>query len=997
MKSRTLLFVMVGAMLAAAATLVWYATRSPGEAPPVFDRTRTEDVATPRADVGPEVASTPSAAAASAVREEVAATAAASTALDPSIEAALCGFRGRVVDHTGEPQPGLLVALYRMSLDSVMQDRFGEDVADVMEPQIDAGNAATGPDGTFEITGVWPQAFYALRAGVGADVSRLMILDQSPGPGEIVDLGDVRLDQTATIVGTVVDESGAPLAGARIRAIDLPATIASMVSLDRFDENGVIIITEGGIRVVVEFPKWVARRLQDLPIPYTSADSEGRFRLTNVTSGEWMVVVSSGELRPGLLPNVRAKAGDETDVGQVELREGDEVWGKVLDQSGRPVEGAQVVVGQLSAMAPVAFGSYAESTNGRGEFSLAGFRGGRVIAAARRHSGDPWVVGDPQPAAKDLELRLPSVHGLTLRVADEDGKPVAGLRLRMYPAGPDSDMGPMMAMGFMSTVPLEDRFKPQGDGRYRVEPLAAGAYRVEAWADGYAVLVTEVEVLRDTDIPLRLTREVGGSVLVRTTDGEPVRSAAVYAAPDGGNDEIPQPLGRTGTDGRLELHRVAPGPTELMAHHPAFGWVAKETELPTPEELVFEYAAPGHIRGTCFEGADPPEVGKWMILVQKERDENGGAMLPSLAAPDLEGNFEVRGLQPGEYRLMPVPSMRGFSSFGNVATLMQSARMFGEPDRTTVVVRSGATAEVQLELGRNNDVVDGPSAMVTGSVLVDGAAGSGLIVTQRWRGRAATVDDSGRFDLGAIPVGNAHVQVIDPNSRSSMMGTALWSKRLEIKENENVDLTIDLRLGSIEGMVVLPDGSSAGRCPVRIEGELEGEGEAELAVAANDDGRFTAERVPAGVFEIEVENRDGRGRLADVQVSGGSKLSGLRVVLNRTYTVRGTMNMEAMGSPPPDWAWLQLRGTEGQSTESDSIDDDGTFEVDGLEPGTYTAEINVYYREPKPDNEWHSRSGKFVHQGNIEVRRDLDGLVLRPVPAPKKKKTKKTVETSSGP
>ncbi|MEM7202070.1 MAG: carboxypeptidase-like regulatory domain-containing protein [Planctomycetota bacterium] len=981
MQHRSLLFILVGALLLVAAAALVGAAWRPGAAPPVGDRVGSAPPARPIAEVPAAVDASSPRATADPGREQVAGPA-TTTAHDPSIEAALCGFRGRVVDHAGAPQADLVVAVYRLAMDAVLIDRFGDDPTEVLEPQIDAGRATTAADGAFEITGIWPQGLYALRAGVEAEVSRLMLLDRSPGPGEIIELGDVRLELTATIAGTAVDEAGVPLAGARVWAIDLPATIASMVALDRFDERGVVIAVEGSGSHVMEIPEWLTERLHDLPIPSTETDAEGHFRLTNVTAGTWMVVVRAAELEPGLVPSVSANAGSETDVGRIELREGDEVRGTVLDAAGQPIAGAQVVVGAMSAMAPVAFGSYAPPTSAAGEFCLGGFRGGRVIAAARRRPGDPWVVGEPAPAGRDLVLRLPATRALTLHITDAEGAPLPSApRLRLFPSM-GSEAGSPLTMGFASPVPVAERLEDLGAGRYRLAPMAVGAYRVEVWADDFAATTVELDLVADGDPEhtLRLTRESRGTVRVRTAAGDPVRSAAVYAMPADSDEAFPLVCGRTDTDGGLALRRLGAGEVELMVHHPAFGWASRSVALPATEDLVFEFAAPGHVRGLCMAGLEPPEPGQWTIVVQRQGSDGPRWLVPRLASADATGAFEVHGLQPGDYRLEPVPSLRSLTSFGGVADLMESAPLMWGAPTASVQVRSGTTAEVRLDVGGTDEVVEGASAKVAGTVLVDGRPGTGMIVSRRWQGRAVTVDEAGRFDLGVVPAGAEYLEIHDPKERSTMTGAALWTRQLTIEENENVELTIDLRLGSIGGMVVRPDGTPAGRCVVTLNGLLEGGGEAERAVATNHVGRFEAPRVPAGTYRLSVDNQDVRGELTDVTLSGGAQLVGTRLVVQPLYTLRGSVDLTSLGAGAPDWAWLDVKAVADGWSHGGSIDDDGSFEVEGLTPGAYTCAIRAFYREAKPDGSWDSRPLDFVHDGTIEVHGDREGVVLRPVP-----------------
>ena len=58
-------------------------------------------------------------------------------------------------------------------------------------------------------------------------------------------------------------------------------------------------------------------------------------------------------LREVILPNI--EAGAKKDVGQLRMREGEEVYGKVSDSAGQPVAGAQVLIAQGGAVSQMVF------------------------------------------------------------------------------------------------------------------------------------------------------------------------------------------------------------------------------------------------------------------------------------------------------------------------------------------------------------------------------------------------------------------------------------------------------------------------------------------------------------------------------------------------------------------------------------------------------------------------------------------------------------------
>ena len=54
--------------------------------------------------------------------------------------------------------------------------------------------------------------------------------------------------------------------------------------------------------------------------------------------------------------------------------------------------------------------------------------------------------------------------------------------------------------------------------------------------------------------------------------------------------------------------------------------------------------------------------------------------------------------------------------------------------------------------------------------------------------------------------------------------------------------------------------------------------------------------------------------------------------------------------------------------------------MSNLDAGTYRVEIDAYFSKPDAVERWDVERRKFVHAEKLEVHRDIDGLLLRPVP-----------------
>src|SRR5690606_465471 len=143
--------------------------------------------------------------------------------LPASVRAALVGFTGRVVDQDGEPVADSLVRMFRIAPDAFFQPQvslFAEGI--VNEPRLVAGSARSGDDGRFTIRGVYPRAVFVAHADADGDAPTWRVIQRDAPPGELCDVGDIRLQPCGVLTGTVLDADGEPLAGALVRAVDLP-------------------------------------------------------------------------------------------------------------------------------------------------------------------------------------------------------------------------------------------------------------------------------------------------------------------------------------------------------------------------------------------------------------------------------------------------------------------------------------------------------------------------------------------------------------------------------------------------------------------------------------------------------------------------------------------------------------------------------------------------------------------------------------------------------
>lgn len=899
-----------------------------------------------------------------------------SAPLDPELRAEMAGFVGRVLHHDGQPAAETKVVLYHFDPSGIMgeiQDLLSEESID---PDVDAGDAMTDAEGRFELRGVWPRSLYLLNAGVDGGNPTTMIIERTPRNREVIDLGDIHLRDGAIVTGVVVGEDDAPVAGALVRVVDIPAQIFQMVPIERFDPDGAMIVRDGASKFVVNMPAWVKKRFDKLPLPTTRTAADGSFRVTGIEAGNNHVVAVT---KPGhlsaLQPGLTLRAGVEKDVGQLRLDEGEEVFGSVTDSTGQPVVGAEVLVGQSGAVTDACFAAAPLRSGSDGSFTTTGFNPGKVVAAARRHPGDPWVITEPQSVMSDLAIVLPRGMNLTVRLSSKAGRVITEPELQLLNGGGGGGAVMLKRFGFSPPIDLGARQQTLEDGRLLLAGLPAGQYTLLARAHGHALTGKAVNLTTNEEITLELDAESG--LMVRVTDraGQPVRAAAIYAGLRDNRrrelGEMPLHCGRTTADGRLAAGGIAPGNVRISARHPRYGWVHADARVPGPEvQLVFDQ--PGAIEGVLTEKSQIPEPGKWTIAANREGEKARGSMpeMPRLTTADAEGHFSIQGLQPGEYTLTTLESLSKYKTPGSFLQNMFMARMADMNEMRYVVV-AGQTTHVTLDTEKLPGVVDGPSARITGTILINGQPAANLVVTGWGNGQIrGDVDAAGRFDLGQVQAGHLYLQVMDPTNADLISRGELWSQSLQIEENKDQDLQISLETASLAGRVTNPDGTPATGTQVHLSGSVgtDHRGRASFRSLTDDQGQFAFPKVPTGQYNVHAEREDvGQGWSDPVAVSAGHHR--VDIQLTPTVAVSGRVDRRAFGDSVGG-LWLTFAADNNSQAENwIGIDDDGSFEIGGLVPGTYRARVWANYEG--------SSSKEFEHSSPIHVGpAGLQGVVL---------------------
>lgn len=381
------------------------------------------------------------------------------------------------------------------------------------EPQVPAATA--GADGAFTLRGIPSSRAHELRVEApGRRRQRIQVPGLSKG--EERNLGDLPLDEGAAVEGRVTDPAGAPIQGAVVLARRAPQG--------------------GGPMMMGSWP---------LDIESTT-DSQGRYKLDGLGPDEGIVVsaVSEGRIA-GTSSPVVPRIGSPTLVGDIVLREGKEVTGRIVERSGAPVAQANI---QFNRMGGPGFGGMDFMLDNRaqkpvvtdadGRFRIRGLDDRAIEIEAEASGRGNAKKSGVTPGTRDLVLELEPyavVRGKLVPAPGVDAKALAGW-LESF----DVRAIPSLAAGFNSgffvsssgRTPGSGDAKVLGGGKFEITGLKQGKYTLEVSGSGFAPTISPpVDVRADRPVEsLEIPVAPGRALTVRVTKGgmdEPVAHARV--------------------------------------------------------------------------------------------------------------------------------------------------------------------------------------------------------------------------------------------------------------------------------------------------------------------------------------------------------------------------------------------------------------------------------------------------------------------------------------
>lgn len=340
---------------------------------------------------------------------------------------------------------------------------------------------------------------------------------------------------TGEVTNTPMDDRRAEPAVAESRRAEAGAESRTSITTDsnpaRVDAAASAFTKKpGGLRLSV---KWAdGMPAAGLPISVVCQNS-GDPALESrraVTGGDGMVDLKN--LSPGVAEvfvEARTRSGfivksAEVTEGEIIIPAGIDIDGIVVDDRGRPVNGAQIYHCNMLASAQ---GPPLAETRADGEFHLRGIEELLPIGARAAGHAPSQMIQIPrgQTGRASLTLTLPGPGGAVSGIVkNSGGEPVAGAAVQ---AGESARFWETNAFGNVPARPFI--VKSDAAGRFVIEGVAAGNCKIFARAPGFAVAEAAADVAAGNTSEVSLILQKGATLRGKLTmaDGRPATRVLV--------------------------------------------------------------------------------------------------------------------------------------------------------------------------------------------------------------------------------------------------------------------------------------------------------------------------------------------------------------------------------------------------------------------------------------------------------------------------------------
>ena len=855
-----------------------------------------------------------------------------------SYEAALGGIIGRVVEWNGRRVPGLRVTLLEVrpsmmggSVNASFESSLARGLRGLgANPLVD--ETTTDEEGRFRLDGAHPAGYHVIGLDLGGDRPTWRLIDLSLKSGGEIDIGTIELAQVRTLYGRVVDSGGNGLEGVRVRAAQLPD---QALLLAEIRAGATVLMKTSSESVVVDLPGPITALVEQLPIPLTTTDAEGRFELKGVTeNANWLIADTAG-----FQSATQVLRGQEQNIGGFPLEPLATLSGLLVDSEGAPVVGAEVRGGLAhhidSKRDGVAFSYASNTTDSDGRFEIAGVPGSDDhLIAWRRSPGSPWETSLGFSGGDEVEV--PATLSLYCTLKDRRGEVVPDAEFRLLVGRTAAELESLQAT--LSSVGEAERLEP---GRYALRGLIEGRCRIYARAEGFATAIEWVDIEEDGQ-ELELVFARRGSRLVEVLDRgtkQPVAGARVSLRAERRGANLARGVSDAG--GRVLLGNVPlEGEEELYLRvaHPGFAVNHRKLE-PGEEPVAVLLDAAGGARLRLHAGGAPPAEALMVIVGVRGSSSYPDGVFPRMQLSDPRGRVELERLPAGEHHYEVYRRFLDQDPLHLVTTMSFGQQLVSG----NLEVRPGEVTELDIALDSELAVAETPGegGRVEGFLRIEGQRTTGLRATLvgmaagRKNAQEQRLRSDGRFRFEDLVAGEYFLTI--GNNR----GEFVAMRRLSVEPGQVIQLELEIRPIEFDAQLLDSAGNAVtdGRLSAVPLDEASSEGGFPTTRSIGDGwGRVTT--MAEGRFRLEARSPTAGFGTLEVEVGPLGDPGPFELRLSRGVACAGEIHLPAgavLTRPTNVFVPIRPLGELAMNHFITLRFEDGMarFEMIGLQPGRY--------------------------------------------------------------